>query len=84
MTKRRRWSASLEAQRQGAEQNARAAADLLDAATTKIARATTVLRSNPDLAERLLAEASALVSRAQANSERVIRLMIEAAHGLDD
>lgn len=84
MTKKRRWSANLEAQRSGAEQAARAGVDLLECATTKLARAVTVHRSNPDLSERLITEASALVSRAQAAQERIIRLMIEAERGLGD
>jgi hypothetical protein len=41
-----------------------------------------VLRTHPDLAERLIAQASADVSRAQAGQERIIRYMIEAAQGL--
>ena len=83
-TKRRRWSANLEAQRAGAEQAARTAVDLLEAATTRIARATTLIRTNPDLAERILAQAAADVSRAQASQERIVRLMIEASHGLNE
>lgn len=84
MTRQRRWSARLEAQRNGAELSARSAADILEAATTRLARATTILRSNPDLAERLIAQASAEVSRAQAAQERIIRLMLEAAQGLGE
>lgn len=43
-----------------------------------------MLRSNPDLAERLLAQVAAEVSRAQAGQERIIRLMLEAALGISD
>ncbi len=57
---------------------------MLESATTTLARAATVLRSNPDLAERLIAQATAHVSRAQGGQERIIRLMLEAAHGISD
>lgn len=82
MTRARRWSARLEAQRSGAELAARGSVDRLENATTLLARAATLLRTNPDLAERLIAQAAAEVSRSQAAQERIIRLMLEAAQGL--
>ena len=83
MTRPRRWSDRLEGQRGGAEAAAREAAIYLSEIEDKILAAQSVLMNNPTLAARYLTEAMALAGRAGARQERIIRLMIEAAHGLE-
>lgn len=84
MTRRRRWSEHLEAQRVGAETAARDAASRLEQAEAKLGAARALLLNNPALAERYLAEAAALIGQAGGRQERIIRLMVEAARGLSD
>jgi hypothetical protein len=77
----RRWSTRLEEFRAGADTAAQyAAADLSDA-TVRITRARLLIRSSPDLADKLLAEALASVANASAGQERIRRLMLEASIG---
>jgi len=77
----RRWSRRQEGQRAGAEHAAQDAALDLAEAQTCIAEARRLIRADPDLAQRLLAEASAAVARAAAEQERIQRLMLEARVG---
>jgi hypothetical protein len=77
----RRWSSRLEEFRAGADTAAQhAAADLSDA-HVRIAQARSLIRTSPDLADKLLAEALASVASAVAGQERIRRLMLEASIG---
>ena len=80
----RRWSRRQEGQRAGADQAAQDAAQDLAEAQTRIAEARRLIRADPDLASRLLAEAMAAVARAATEQERIQRLMLEARIGRDE
>lgn len=77
----RRWSTRLEEFRAGADTAAQHAASDLSDATVRIARARSLIRNVPDLADKLLAEALAAVANASAGQERIRRLMLEASIG---
>lgn len=84
MTRKRRWSEHLEAQRGGAELAARDSARLIEQAEALAASARAVLLNNPALADRYLTELAALHGRVAARQERIMRLMLEARHGLNE
>lgn len=77
----RRWSPRLEDLRAGADTAAEHAAVDLATARAKIAEARKLFRSDPEIADRLLAEALAAVSQAETEQERIRRLMLEARIG---
>jgi hypothetical protein len=82
MTKVRRWSERLEAQRGGSEAAASAAQKLLDEALTILAEARKELPRDKAFAERLIVEAQLNISRATTLQATIVRLMSEAKHGL--
>lgn len=81
-TQRRRWTAHTEEQRAGTDAAALRTISHHEAAQTLIAQARQLLR-DPVLAEQLLADASAAISRGTAEQERIRRLMLEARVGID-
>jgi hypothetical protein len=82
MTRRRRWSDNLEAQRGGAETAARETAARLTQAEDKAAAIKSLILNNPDLALHYLSDLSMLIAQSSARQERIIRLMGEARQGL--
>lgn len=79
----RRWTQRLEGFRAGAHDAADEADTELDAAQKCIVEARKLIRSDPDLADRLVGDALTAISRAIARQERIKRLMVEARYGSD-
>ena len=73
----------IEEQRIGTQEAAEHAADLIEDATCLLAQARELLKSNPDLAIRMIADSQALLGQAWALQERIRRLMTEARLGRD-
>lgn len=83
MTRRKRWSEHLEAQRGGAETAAREAAERIARIERLGECARELILNNPALAREYLAEIVKLAAQVGSRQERIVRLMVEAANGLN-
>lgn len=83
-TQPRRWSRRLEGQRAGADAAAQLASETLEYANDQLAEAQRLVKANPDLAARMIADARAAISEARTAQEHIRRLMLEARIGKEE
>lgn len=80
-TERRRWTSALEEYRAGAEATAALSADDAARLFELIRAARALLRSDPDAADILLAEALGVAGQLEARQRHIINLMLLASIG---
>lgn len=80
-TQPRRWPDNADEARLAARQCAEEAGSMLNQANDLLDKARELVKPNPDLAIRMIADAQRLQAEAKALQERIWRLMVEARIG---
>lgn len=78
-----RWPQGVTRQREEIEDALRSAVDLLDRVQVAMPQARAKVNHNPSLSEAILADIGQYLARSLTQTERVVRLLVEAGIGRD-